>query len=162
MTERYSRRSIIKSSVYTGAIAGFGVKEFTTKARGASFDTGPSADTSSHLFRFVDSGFNREKTTVDIRKKKTGETVKQFQLKTVGTNHPEMRKKSHKRRFPSVAADINSFGIPPGKYEIKLIQGDLSGKTSFTMSDRGLGYGDKISALLLPNDKLKLNILHCD
>jgi hypothetical protein len=89
--------------------------------------------------------------------------MKRYELRTIGTNHPEMKGKPHDEKFPHVAADIDSFGnLPPGSYKLEVEHGELYEETTFTFGESGIPDGDKIHAKVLPNNELTIRTMHID
>lgn len=156
MQDNYSRRSVLKVSgsygAGFGALASAGVPRASTLHQ---FEKGPWVNSEPELFRLVDSGFERATTQVILRHEPTGRVVDTFELRTTGTNHPDVKRRPHEERFPAVAADIDSFSdVPPGHYELVVRRGNLVGQTTFTVGQTGLPESYNLHARILPDGRL--------
>lgn len=161
MTKYYSRRRILKSSA-VGSFSGVVISGASVQlAAGDQEGSIPGND--PELFRLINSGFDRSKTTVEVLDP-VGVVVQTYNLETIGTNHPDMQDKSHEERFPHIAKDIDSFGdLSPGKYTLRVNNNDLQGQTIFVVAENGQLIDETVlGARILPDDQLKVSNYYRD
>ena len=156
MTKIPSRRKVLKvSGAYGFGFAGLASSSIASV--NASGPEAPTADSDPRLFRLVDSGFDRSPTVVRLRSQTNGRVAKKYSVHTTGTNHPSQNGRTHEERFPTVAADIDSFReLQPGEYKLEVHHEDLAGETTFSVSRAGIPDSIRFYALIMPDGRLRV------
>lgn len=123
----------------------------------------PSADSNPELFRLIDKGAEKDKTTVRIRPSNSDKVIRTYTLNTTGSQHFDMQDKSLEETYPYVAEDINSFDdLPPGKYVIEVENDGVVGQETFMWGETSLQDGNVIKATVMWDGCVRMDIYHSD